>query len=319
MTETKSDPGSRNVLLALLLISLAGIGAVIYLIAKPGEEKQEAIVSVMEAPTPAAAEINVMDVIDAIENREVTAAEGQRYKVLVTDEAREGASGITRIGGLVTFVPNTRPGDVAIIEVTRLKRSTADSVVIEKLESGRPVPQRAERADRPPREDRQTAPSEIVGKTFRGTITGTGREGDGVTHVNGKVVFVAGASEGEHVEFIITEDAGRFARAEVVSKSETPVPAEAQPERAPRERDASAPATESAVAPVQSGEEHEVTITEDDRRNPGVNGVARINNFVIFVPDTKVGERVRIRITDVRARAANAEVLERPGAAEATP
>jgi predicted RNA-binding protein with TRAM domain len=161
----------------------------------------------------------------------------------------------------------------------------------------------------------------MVGQVYRGTITDMGKEGDGVTHVGGKVVFVAGASEGEHVEFRITEDAGRFARAEVVSKSDVPFEAPSSEEtRAyskPREERASS--SMSVEAPVKEGEEYEVEITEDDRRNPGVNGVARINNFVVFVPDAKVGELMKVRISQVRPRAANAEVVERLGAETATP
>lgn len=309
MTDAKPETMSRNLLLTLLIVCLAGIGAVIYLVARPDAAKQEAIISVIETKSVVEAGVNVMDVIDAIENRDVTAAEGQRYKVQVVDEAREGASGIARIGGLVTFVPNTRRGDVVIIEIARLKRSTADAILIEKLESGRPV---AERADRPAREDRRPvmASGGMVGKTFKATITDTGREGDGVAHVNGKVVFVAGAVKGEHVEFIITDDLERFARAEVVSKSDVPfdtAPEVKQPERPRRE----APAEVLTDLPVKLGETYEVEITEDDRRHPGVNGVARIDNFVVFVPGTKVGDRVRIRIAELRARAANAEIIER--------
>jgi predicted RNA-binding protein with TRAM domain len=330
MTDAKPETMSRNLLLVLLLVCLVGIGAVIYLVARPGETKQEAIVSVIETKSVAEAKVNVMDVIDAIEDREAAAVEGQRYKVLVIDEAREGASGIARIGGLVTFVPNARKGDVAIIEITRLKRSTADSIVIETLERGRPVAMSSRDNERP-REDRpyrrEDPASEMVGQIYRGTITDMGKEGDGVTHVGGKVVFVAGASVGEHVEYRITEDIGRFARAEVVAKSD--VPYEIPSSRAPREprepREPSQPRQERASdqlsvdAPVKAGDEYEVEITEDDRRNPGVNGVARINNFVVFVADAKVGERMRIRISQVRPRAANAEVIERLGSDTATP
>lgn len=317
MTDAKPETLSRTVLILLLLVCLGGITAVVILVAKPGEKQQETIISVVETPSPSEAKVNVLDVVDAMTNATVTAVEGQRYKVLVTDEAREGASGIARIGGLVTFVPNTRRGDVVIIEVVRLKRSTADAIVINKIESGYPVPTRTDR----PHDDRRdtyrdAAPSEMVGKTFRDTITDTGREGDGVAHVEGKVVFVKGAALGEHVEFIITEDAGRFARADVVSKSDVPFE---PPSTAPARNESVPNRAPVGDVPVTIGEEREVTVTENDRRNPGVDGVARIDNFVVFVPGTKIGDRVRIKITGVRARAADGEVLERLDATAPAP
>ena len=60
----------------------------------------------------------------------------------------------------------------------------------------------------------------------------------------------------------------------------------------------------SMPKPVKEGEEHEVTIEEISRRG---DGIAKIQNFVIFVPGTKVGDRVKIRITRVSPRYATAE------------
>lgn len=57
-------------------------------------------------------------------------------------------------------------------------------------------------------------------------------------------------------------------------------------------------------APVGMGEEHEVTVEEMSRRG---DGIAKIQGFVIFVPGTKVGDRVKIRITRVSSRYATAE------------
>jgi len=56
--------------------------------------------------------------------------------------------------------------------------------------------------------------------------------------------------------------------------------------------------------PVREGEEHEVTIEAISRRGQGI---ARIEGFVIFVPETKIGEHARIRITQVGPRYATAE------------
>ncbi|HMP89644.1 MAG TPA: TRAM domain-containing protein [Kiritimatiellia bacterium] len=309
-----SGEASRNVLLALLLVCVAAIAAVLVLVLKPAPSEPEAIITLIETQAPEEVEINVMQVVDAIEDENAKAEEGRRFKVLVTDESRAGASGITRIGGMVTFVPNTRRGDVVVIEVTRVKSSTADAVVVERLETGRVIPAAPPivREERPRPESYEPTP-ELVGQVFTGKVTDVGREGDGVLKQDGKVIFIADAKVGETVVYRITDDAGRFAKGEVVSKVE----ATPRPPREPRERREQTKPPESPPPvddkPVKVGEVHEVTVTERDRRNPDQNGVARIDNFVIFVPESKPGDRVKIRITEVRPRMAVSEVIERLG------
>jgi len=322
-SEPKPEMLSRNVLLILLVICLAALVAVVFLVVRSGDKQNEQIITLMETTNASASGVNILQVVDTLTNKSAVAMEGHRYKVLIDDEAREGTSGIARIGGLVTFVPDARKGDVVIIEITRMKQSTADSVVIEKLEAGQAKPATHEAANTPPAEpprpraETQTE-SAMVGKIFRATVTDNGREGDGIVRIDNKVVFVKGAAKGEHVEFKVTEDIGRFARAEIISKSDTPyenVPAvtsKPKPSREPR------PAPDFDK-PVKVGEEHVVTITEKDRRNPDVDGVARVDGFVIFVPGTRVGDQVRVRITDMSKRAADAEVIERLEAEPATP
>ena len=58
--------------------------------------------------------------------------------------------------------------------------------------------------------------------------------------------------------------------------------------------------------PVEMGKEYEVDITEMSRQEEGI---ARIQGFVIFVPNAKPGDHVKIRITRVGRRAANAETV----------
>jgi len=59
--------------------------------------------------------------------------------------------------------------------------------------------------------------------------------------------------------------------------------------------------------PVELGKEYEVNIEEISRKGQGI---ARIRGFVIFVPNTKPGDHVRIRITRVSERFAEGEVVE---------
>jgi len=60
------------------------------------------------------------------------------------------------------------------------------------------------------------------------------------------------------------------------------------------------------LKPVKEGEEHEVTIQAISRMGQGI---AKIEGFVIFVPETKIGDRVKIRITRVGPRFATAEKI----------
>jgi len=62
--------------------------------------------------------------------------------------------------------------------------------------------------------------------------------------------------------------------------------------------------------PVREGEEYDVEINEVGSRG---DGIARVKNFVVFVPDTKQGEKAHIKIREVRNRFA---IGEKVGAAE---
>ncbi len=59
--------------------------------------------------------------------------------------------------------------------------------------------------------------------------------------------------------------------------------------------------------PVEEGKEYEVDITETSRRGEGI---ARMEGFVIFVPNTKPGDHVKIRVTSVASRFAQGEVIQ---------
>jgi len=69
--------------------------------------------------------------------------------------------------------------------------------------------------------------------------------------------------------------------------------------------------------PVEIGKEYNVEILELSRRGEGI---ARIKGLVCFVPNTKPGDNVRIRITKISRRFAEAEMIgeaeEKPAEAE---
>jgi 23S rRNA (uridine2552-2'-O)-methyltransferase len=58
------------------------------------------------------------------------------------------------------------------------------------------------------------------------------------------------------------------------------------------------------TAPVEAGDE--LTVEIGDRGREG-DGIARVEGFTVFVPDVEVGERVEIRIEEVKPRFAFAE------------
>ena len=58
------------------------------------------------------------------------------------------------------------------------------------------------------------------------------------------------------------------------------------------------------TAPIQEVEEYEVKIEDVGKEG---DGITRIEGFVVFVPDTKVGEELKVKVTSVRRRFAFAE------------
>jgi predicted RNA-binding protein with TRAM domain len=58
--------------------------------------------------------------------------------------------------------------------------------------------------------------------------------------------------------------------------------------------------------PVEIGKEYDVEIQETSRRGEGI---ARIKGLVVFVPNTKPGDKVKIRVTRISRRFCEAEVV----------
>ncbi len=66
--------------------------------------------------------------------------------------------------------------------------------------------------------------------------------------------------------------------------------------------------------PVEVGKEYNVTISDTSRRGEGI---AKVDGFIVFVPGTKVGQNVRIKVTQVSERFASGQVVESSAAAAA--
>ncbi len=61
------------------------------------------------------------------------------------------------------------------------------------------------------------------------------------------------------------------------------------------------------TAPIEEGEEYDVKIEDVGKEG---DGITRIEGFVVFVPDTKAGDEVRVRIVSVRRRFGFAEKIQ---------
>lgn len=59
--------------------------------------------------------------------------------------------------------------------------------------------------------------------------------------------------------------------------------------------------------PVEEGKVYDAKIEDIGREG---DGLARIQNFVVFVPGTKIGDSVKVRITKVHRRMAFGEVVK---------
>ncbi len=64
---------------------------------------------------------------------------------------------------------------------------------------------------------------------------------------------------------------------------------------------------EGSSVPVKEGEVYDVTIQDIARQG---DGIARIEGFVVFVPGTKVGDKVRIKIERVLPKYGFASLVE---------
>ena len=60
------------------------------------------------------------------------------------------------------------------------------------------------------------------------------------------------------------------------------------------------------TAPISEGEEYDVKIEDVGKEG---DGITRINGFVVFVPGTKAGEEVKVKIVSVRRRFGFAEKI----------
>lgn len=313
MSDSPSSSLSVSKLLALLVLTVVATGAVVYLAVRPRDKAAEVVVSKLEPKAAVEAKINTQQAVDATAGSSEKPELGRRYRVRIDSESREGTEGIARVGGQVIFVKGGRPGQEVLIEITRLRKTTAEAVIVG--EAGAPVAA----TPAPVRSSSDAAPASVPegAPVYTGTVVFVGKFGDGLVKANGESVYVPGVQKGERISFIITEKRDRFSSGQLVSKLE-PV-AEAAPVDHREARTGTDRLVETKAPQIQPGQEYEINITEKERRNPELAGVGRVDGLVVIVNGTKPGDRVKVRITERKPTLAFAEIVERLESTPAAP
>ncbi len=310
MSESTDKSVSSLRTLFLILLPLLGIGLVIAVIFATQAKKKAVVTVVVGADGTGAAAINTGEVIDATgaAGYGLVPRLGYRYQVFVDDESDDRSSGIAKIGGLATFIPDARRGQTAIVDVTRVRERVVDAVLV-KVVSQVDLPPKAPRAAFvPPAGDPAVEGAEL--DVVISEASSKNPETEGVAKIGGLVVFVNGVTTiGERVNVRIVERRERLAFAEPTGKpaGTGPLPMIAS-SRAPR-----AAYVPPAGDPVVAGAELDVVIAEESEKNPGLEGIAKVGGLVVAVKGaTTVGERVNVRIVDRKERIAFAEPTGQP-------
>ena len=309
--------------LALILLPILGIALVAAVIYATRSKEKAAVAVVVSADQAAAAAINTGDVIDATVPGAVAIPQlGRRYKVFVDDESDDRSSGIAKVGGLVTFIPDARRGQIALVDITRVRERVADAVLVKVL-STVDLPPKAPRAAFAP------LPGDPAGHVIAGAemdviiseASSKNPDTEGVAKVAGLVVFVNGVTTiGERVNVRITDRRERLAFAEPTGKpaGTDPLPVYATPARTPRTP--YVPMAGDSAAHVVPGAEMDVIIAEESAKNPGLEGIAKVGGLVVAVKGaTTVGERVNVRIVERMERIAFAEPTGKPAGTDPLP
>ena len=210
---------------AMLLVLGVAVAAILYLMLASRGESHEIILGEQvytNMPTTDS-EINVGQVIDTTKNKNITPKEGYRYRVFIDGLSKDGSSGVTHIGGMVTFVPGTQKGDIAVIQITSVRRTVANAELIRK-EKGKVevkivnvIPKTNVSEDKIIDLTKNPNAKIIKGGIYRGVVSDIGKKGDGIIKVNGKVTFIPGAYKGEKCLFKIIDTRARFNRGVLIN------------------------------------------------------------------------------------------------------
>ena len=222
--KTKKTSQNKRRIIAMMLVLAFTIAAILYLVFASRSESREVILGeqIFTNMPASDTQINVGQVIDATKkDRNIKPKEGYRYRVIIDGLSRDGSSGVTHIGGMVTFVPGVKKGDVAVIQITALKRTVANAELIrrEKIEHKISMLIPKEKVSEKDIIDLIKNPNAkiIKGGIYRGKVIDVGKKGDGIVKINGKVTFIPGAYKGEICVFKIVDKRERFNRGVIIN------------------------------------------------------------------------------------------------------
>lgn len=343
MSNTTSSEGKWRAI-AFVCLPIIGILLVILAISLVRPRDSRVVVYHYESDTPGGAAVNRGHVTDATDpaNARVTPLLGYRYRVFVEDESDDRSSGIARIGGRTTFIPDARRGQTAIVDVTRVRPTVVDAILVRVVSETVLPPKPAREPYKPDPSD--AAAMVVDDAEFDVLVTepsSKNPDSECIARVAGLVVVVdQPLPVGQRVNVRVTERRERIAFATPTGKpvGKAPLAPTSAPrrDREPREpRAAIAPAAVTvpaaapavaatapvAVAPAPApvadrilpGEEYDVVILEPSKKNPATESVAKIDGLVVFVRNPPPpGTACRVRILERRPRNAVAEVVPVP-------
>ncbi len=152
-------------ILALVLLPIVGILLVLLAIFLVRPRDAGVVTVVYTDGAPAGTTINTGDVIDATDPRAFIVPQvGYRYKVFISDESEDRASGVARLGGRVTFIPNGRRGQTAVVDLTRIGERVYEAVLVKVLSEVEMPPKAPPAPFAPP----PAAPGEVAPGIFGG-------------------------------------------------------------------------------------------------------------------------------------------------------
>ena len=216
-TSKNSASQNRRRITAMLLVLAFAVAAILYLvIASRPDSREISLGEKVYTNMPSTdSDINVGQIIDATNNKNISPKEGYRYRVIIDGLSRDGLSGVTRIGGMITFVPGTKKGDIAVIQISSVGKTVANAKLISKEKGkGKVTEAPAIKISDNKTIDLTKNPNAkiIKGGVYRGIVSDVGKKGDGIIKIDGKVTFIPGVKKGEKCLFEIVEKRERFNR-----------------------------------------------------------------------------------------------------------
>lgn len=170
------------------------------------------LVELLKKGKPAQPSLPLKDIagtVDAAAKTTTGSEQANLYRGTVEDVGRKG-DGIVRVDGKVVFIPGAAKGDTITFRIVETRETYSRGELVSREQAGSGA-------------ENSTAEEVAVGREYEVAITEKDRKNpdkNGVTRINGLVVFIPGTQPGEKVRIRITDRAPRFARAIVLERLE---------------------------------------------------------------------------------------------------